>query len=148
VRENALFETASSRSTLFDREAWTQLILQSSSSVVTKFPVPTRTVYAISKAALESLTQQWAAELPKQYNCTVNAVRVGATVTETSAASAQAGDDPARDKARAKVIEQTTAAARLGQVDDIAQVVAWLASEGSRWVNGQTLNANGGVAFT
>ena len=110
--------------------------------------MPLRTVYAISKAALESLTQQWAIELPKQYNCTVNAVRVGATVTEASAASAQAGDDPAREKARAKVIEQTSAGARLGEIDDIAQVVAWLASEGSRWVNGQTLNANGGVVFT
>jgi 3-oxoacyl-[acyl-carrier protein] reductase len=110
--------------------------------------VPTRTIYAISKAALEFLTQQWAAELPKQHSCRVNAVRVGATVTEASAASAQAGDDPARDKARTKVIEHTTAAARLGEIDDIAQVVAWLASEGSRCVNGQTLNANGGVVFT
>ena len=109
--------------------------------------MPTRTVYAISKAALVSLTQQWAAELPKQYRCTVNAVRVGAAATEASAASAQAGDDLARNKARAKVIEQTTAVARLGEIDDIAQVVAWLASEGSGWVNGQTLNANGGVVF-
>ena len=106
------------------------------------------TVYAMSKAALENLTQQWAAELPKQYNCTVNAVRVGATMTEASAASEAAGDNPARDRARAQVIAQTTAAARQGQIDDIAQVVAWLASEGSRWINGQTLNANGGVVFT
>jgi len=75
-------------------------------------------------------------------------VRVGATVTEASAASAQAEDDPARNRARARIVEQTSAAARLGQVDDIAQVVAWLAIEGSRWVNGQTLNANGGLVFT
>jgi 3-oxoacyl-[acyl-carrier protein] reductase len=141
--------TESSAST-YDRRvvSFTADFLPLSSSVITKFPVPTRTVYAISKAALESLTQQWAVELPKQYNCTVNAVRVGATVTEASTASAQAGDDPAREKARARVIEQTSAGARLGEIDDIAQVVAWLASEGSRWVNGQTLNANGGVVFT
>ena len=33
---------------------------------------------------------------------------------------------------------------RIGTVDDIAQVVAWLAEEGSRWVTGQVIAAAGG----
>jgi 3-oxoacyl-[acyl-carrier protein] reductase len=34
---------------------------------------------------------------------------------------------------------------RIGQPDDIANVVAFLAGPGSGWVNGQTIRANGGV---
>ncbi len=33
---------------------------------------------------------------------------------------------------------------RLGTFDDIAQIVAWLASEESRWVTGQAISASGG----
>ena len=81
----------------------------------------------------------------------MNAVRVGATITEATRAAAsdpnKSAETLARERARTKIIEQTSAAARLGEVDDIAQVVAWLATEGSRWVNGQTINANGGVVF-
>jgi 3-oxoacyl-[acyl-carrier protein] reductase len=101
------------------------------------------TAYAVSKGALETLTQQWAFESPRKYACTVNCVRVGATKTEESAGSM----DPVRLAARQKVIERTTAAARLGEIDDVAQVVGWLAGDGSRWVNGQVVNCNGGVIF-
>lgn len=37
-----------------------------------------------------------------------------------------------------------TAEKRLGTVDDIAQIAAFLAEEGSRWVNGSTISATGG----
>jgi 3-oxoacyl-[acyl-carrier protein] reductase len=33
----------------------------------------------------------------------------------------------------------------LGEVDDVAQIVAWLASEESRWITGQALSASGGL---
>jgi 3-oxoacyl-[acyl-carrier protein] reductase len=36
------------------------------------------------------------------------------------------------------------AAPRIGEPDDIAQVVAFLASEGARWITGSTVNASGG----
>lgn len=38
----------------------------------------------------------------------------------------------------------TAAAPRSGTPDDIAQIAAFIASEGSRWVTGSTISANGG----
>lgn len=38
----------------------------------------------------------------------------------------------------------TAAAPRSGTPDDIAQIVAFIADEGSRWVTGSTISANGG----
>jgi 3-oxoacyl-[acyl-carrier protein] reductase len=40
---------------------------------------------------------------------------------------------------------RVAAEARAGTPDDVAQVVAFLASEGSRWVTGSTVSANGGT---
>jgi NAD(P)-dependent dehydrogenase (short-subunit alcohol dehydrogenase family) len=39
------------------------------------------------------------------------------------------------------------AAPRIGEPDDVAQVVAFLASEGARWITGSTVNASGGRYF-
>ena len=44
---------------------------------------------------------------------------------------------------RANNAKVTGAAPRTGTPDDIAQIVAFLASEGSRWVSGSTVSANG-----
>ena len=44
-------------------------------------------------------------------------------------------------------IQNTPAAPRVGTVDDITQIVAFLCEEGSRWVNGSTTCANGGSCF-
>ena len=41
--------------------------------------------------------------------------------------------------------KQATAERRLGHPDDIAQVVAFLTEEGSRWVHGQTITVSGGA---
>jgi 3-oxoacyl-[acyl-carrier protein] reductase len=40
---------------------------------------------------------------------------------------------------------QSTPLGRLGQPTDIADVVAFLASDDARWVNGQTIQVNGGI---
>jgi 3-oxoacyl-[acyl-carrier protein] reductase len=65
----------------------------------------------------------------------VNGVIVGPTATP------DAPDSPEREGAKA----MTTAEKRLGTMDDVAEVVAFLASEGSRWVNGDHIGANGGI---
>lgn len=44
-------------------------------------------------------------------------------------------------------IAQTPAEPRVGEVDDIVQVVAFLCEDGSRWVTGSTTCANGGAVF-
>ena len=42
----------------------------------------------------------------------------------------------------------TPAADRIATTDDIAQIVAFLASESSRWSTGSVVNANGGVVYS
>ncbi len=44
-------------------------------------------------------------------------------------------------------IAQTPAEPRVATVDDIAQIVAFLCEEGSRWVTGSVTCANGGAVF-
>ena len=56
-------------------------------------------------------------------------------------ATPDAPDSSARDAAKA----MTTAERRLGAMDDVAEVVGFLASEGSRWVNGDHIGCNGGI---
>lgn len=47
-----------------------------------------------------------------------------------------------------KYLDTTPAEPRLGTVDDIAQIVAFLCEEGSRWVTGSVVCANGGKVTT
>jgi len=93
-------------------------------------------LYCSSKAALEGLTRCWAAELGKDGH-TVNAVSPGPVQTQLL------------DKIPPEIVSAQKAAtpvqSRLGTVDDIAQIVAWLASEESKWISGQVLSASGGL---
>lgn len=95
-------------------------------------------VYCSSKAALEGLTRCWAAELGAQGH-TVNCVSPGPVQTELM------------DNIPTETIEMQKATTpvqnRIGTVDDITQIVSWMASEGSRWVTGQVLSASGGWAM-
>ena len=94
-------------------------------------------LYASSKAAIEGLTRCYAAELGPEGH-TVNAVHPGPVQTDML------------DGISPEIVEQqkkTTPANRLGTTDDIAQIVGFLAEEGSRWVTGQTISASGGYAM-
>jgi 3-oxoacyl-[acyl-carrier protein] reductase len=44
-----------------------------------------------------------------------------------------------------QMMNATPAEKRLGRPDDVAGVVAFLAEEGSKWVNGATINVSGGM---
>lgn len=105
------------------------------SSMGTRAAYPEMSVYAPAKAGLEALTLLLAAELGPR-NITVNAVLPGATATDLN--------QRARDPEIAKVIAQTIALGRVGQPDDIAGIVAFLASDAGRWVTGQSIDATGG----
>lgn len=95
-------------------------------------------LYCSSKAALEGLTRCLAAELGEAGH-TVNTVNPGPVQTEML-------DDMPRDIVEMQKA-QTPMQNRIGTVDDVAQIVAWLASEESRWVTGQALSASGGWAM-
>jgi 3-oxoacyl-[acyl-carrier protein] reductase len=94
--------------------------------------------YSATKGALEALTRGWAQDLGKR-QITVNAVAPGTTQTDMLE---QGLPGEAKDMFIAK-----TALGRLGQPDDIADAVAFLASADSRWVTGKTIDCDGGLTF-
>jgi 3-oxoacyl-[acyl-carrier protein] reductase len=105
------------------------------SSLIVSHPLPGATVYAAAKGAMEAMTRVWARELgPK--GITVNAVAPGPVETDAMRANV--------DDATRAVFVQRTALGRIGKPDDIADVVAFLASGDARWVTGQVLAAAGG----
>jgi len=95
-------------------------------------------LYSATKAALEALTRVWAQDLGKR-RITVNAVAPGTTLTEML--------ESAMDSNAQAMFVEKTALGRLGQPEDIADVVAFLASDDSRWVTGKTIDADGGLQF-
>jgi 3-oxoacyl-[acyl-carrier protein] reductase len=98
-------------------------------------PIPTSTVYAATKAAVVALVHGYAKELGPR-GITVNAVAPGVIETDmTIKIIAERGDQ----------IRATTPLGRIGQPDDIAGIVAFLASDDSRWITGRTILADGGL---
>jgi 3-oxoacyl-[acyl-carrier protein] reductase len=106
------------------------------SSGITRTPAPGSTVYAATKAAVELFTRALARELGPR-GITVNAVSPGLTVTDMFKS--------AMDPAVADSLVAMTPLGRLGTPDDIADVVAFLASDDARWVTGEILGATGGL---
>ncbi|RFU78893.1 hypothetical protein TARUN_3332 [Trichoderma arundinaceum] len=99
-----------------------------------------QTAYAISKAAIEALARNWAVEFGQSRGITVNALSVGFVETEL----VQTLSPERLDAYRKENAQVTAAAPRSGTPDDIAQIAAFIASEGSRWVTGSTISASGG----
>ncbi len=109
-------------------------IVNLSSSIVGTYP-PAYGVYAATKAAVEAMTRVLAKELgPRQV--AVNAVAPGPVATELFLSGRSA-----------ELIGRLTAEipmGRLGEPDDVARVVSFLAGPDGAWVSGQVIRANGG----
>ncbi|MDF2683260.1 MAG: 3-ketoacyl-ACP reductase [Brevibacillus sp.] len=109
-------------------------IINFSTSVVGQM-FPAYSVYAATKGAVEQITRQLAKELgPK--GITINAVAPGPVNTELFSAE--------KTEAEVKAIGSMNSFGRIGEPEDISQVVLFLASPESQWVTGQTLRVNGG----
>ena len=107
-------------------------------SVVSEQTPPATAVYSGTKGAVDAITRVFAKELgPRKIR--VNAVNPGATVTE---GAKSAGFDNAD---MVKAIIAQTPLGRLGQPDDIADVVTFLASDEARWITGSLLQVGGGL---
>ena len=109
-------------------------IINFSTSIIGHY-LPGHGIYVATKAAVEAMTHTLAKELGPR-GVTVNAVAPGPIAT----ALFLTGRSP-------ELIERLThdiPLGRLGQPDDIARVVSFLASPESGWINGQVIKANGG----
>jgi len=107
------------------------------SSVVSVSPKPNASVYSATKAAVDALTKSLAAELGPR-KILVNSILPGVTETEGLHAS------PASDNFRSYALSQTPLG-RIGQPQDIAGVVAFLASDDAKWITGQLISVSGGL---
>lgn len=111
-------------------------IISISSAAAARMASPGSSFYAGSKAAVEQFTEALAQELGER-GITVNAVSPSATDTDTFE---EVSTPEGREQAA-----QATPLGRLGQPEDIADVVAFIASEESRWITGQVIQAGGGA---
>lgn len=110
-------------------------IISFSSSVVGLYQ-PSYAVYAATKAGVEAMTHVVAKELGPR-GITVNVVAPGPVATALFL-------DGKSDELIAQIAKMNPFG-RLGEPDDIARVVSFLASPDGGWVNGQVIRANGGV---
>jgi 3-oxoacyl-[acyl-carrier protein] reductase len=101
-------------------------------------PRPDTGIYGASKAAINHLVRVLANELgPRQI--TVNSVMPGATNTDALRESAENSGTTSNGEIA------LTPLGRLGEPEDIADIVAFLVSDQGRWVTGQLIGAGGGM---
>lgn len=123
------------------REAATRLsdggrIINLSSSV-TRLMLPTYGAYSASKAAVEQLARVFAKEVGHR-GITVNSVAPGPTDTELFTEG--------KNEEIIKRLASMAALGRIGEPEDIARVVLFLAGDEAGWVTAQNLGVNGGFA--
>jgi NAD(P)-dependent dehydrogenase (short-subunit alcohol dehydrogenase family) len=97
---------------------------------------PTRPAYAMAKSGINALVRHIASRWGKE-GIRANAVAPGPVLTD----NVRSGMSP-------EVLDQylqATRSRRLGRPDDIAAMVAFLASDDGEWVNGQVFGVDGGV---
>ena len=89
--------------------------------------------YGMSKAALEMLAKHLVVEL-SPYKINVNTIAPGATITQRTL----------KEENYTETWEKLTPMGRLAQVDDIAQAVLFMVSDGAKHITGQSLVVDGG----
>ena len=111
----------------------------STTSIVSRLPFPAVAPYSILKAPVDNLTKLLAVELgPRGIN--VNAVAPGVIATDM-AEFVHTPDGEAMTLSK-------QALKRIGQAQDVADVVAFLAGPASRWVTGEIIEVGGGSGLT
>ena len=108
------------------------------SSGLARFSLPGYAAYAVMKGGVEVLTRYLAAELgPRRIS--VNTIAPGAIATDFGGGAVR--DNPELNA----MIAGQTALGRVGVADDIGGAVALLLAPESRWINGQRIEASGGI---
>ncbi len=107
------------------------------SSGLARFSLQGMSAYAIMKGAIEVFTRYLAKELGPR-KITANVVAPGAIATDFAGGSNKKED-------KAALISSITALGRVGKAEDIGGIVAFLCSEKGGWINGQRIEASGGM---
>ncbi len=108
------------------------------SSVVSTLAPPNAAVYSATKAAVDAVTKSLAKELGPRH-IRVNSINPGMVETEGTHSAGITESD------MRKQTEAQTPLGRIGQPQDIAPAVAFLASEDAAWITGETLYISGGL---
>ncbi|MGH8789748.1 MAG: SDR family NAD(P)-dependent oxidoreductase [Cupriavidus necator] len=101
---------------------------------------PNLEIYSGAKAGAAGF-MRGAARALGRYNITANCVAISATATPAIAARLEADPD------RKKKMLSNYVIRRVGQPEDVANMVLFLASGSSSWITGQTYPVNGGFSF-
>ena len=108
------------------------------SSGTTRFVNPGYSVYASMKGAVETLTKYLAKELGPR-GITANILAPGAIETDFNNAAIR--NNPAIKER----IASMTPLGRVGEANDIGGIIAFLCSDDAYWINGQRIEASGGI---
>ncbi|HBK45862.1 MAG TPA: short-chain dehydrogenase [Xanthomonadaceae bacterium] len=108
------------------------------SSGLTRFSMPGSAAYAMVKGGIEVFTRYLAKELGSR-GISANTLAPGAIETDFSGGMVR--DNPEVNA----MVAAATALGRAGQPDDIGPVVAALLAPGTGWINGQRIEASGGM---
>lgn len=108
------------------------------SSIVSSWGLPGGSVYSATKAAVDAVTRSLAKELgPRKIR--INSINPGMVETEGTHSAGITESD------FRKQTEANTPLGRIGQPQDIAPAVVFLASSDSSWITGETLYITGGL---
>lgn len=107
------------------------------SSTATAVMLPTYSAYVATKGAVEQISRVLAKEVGDR-GITVNIVSPGPTDTPLFRQG--------KTEAQIKHFASMAALGRIGQVEDIADAIAFLCGDDARWITGQNIRVNGGLA--
>jgi NAD(P)-dependent dehydrogenase (short-subunit alcohol dehydrogenase family) len=110
------------------------------STGTTRFCAPGYSVYASMKGAIEIFTKYLAKEVGAR-GITANVLAPGPIETDFNNAAIRNSPD------RKNMMASLTALGRVGQAEDIGGIVAFLCSEDAGWINGQRIEASGGISL-
>jgi 3-oxoacyl-[acyl-carrier protein] reductase len=113
------------------------IILFSTTLCAASMVTPNYLMYVTTKGAVEQMARVMSKDLARK-GISVNAIAPGPTGTDLFFTG--------KSEQVLKILASSNPHNRIGSPEEIADVVAFLGSDGSRWITGQVLRVNGGMA--